>query len=386
MQESFDIAASSGRYKVVIGQGLLKHVIESNPCAIFLIDDYLSNLVSIPLAQTIFVNASEANKALERMADIIIKLRELGANRSTHLIAIGGGVVQDIASFSASIYMRGIRWSYMPSSLLSMADSCIGGKSSINVLGYKNLIGNFYPPSEIYVDVVFTKTLTTEMIIGGLFEAGKICYARGHSYFQSYLANAPATKMPLESIENIIICSLKTKKWFIETDEFDQKERLLLNFGHTFGHAIEASTDFGVSHGVAVGIGMLVAINFSIGKGWLTAIGIANTRVLSAHIRELLAPQGAAVVSSPPVINLVQTIEKFRSDKKHLSNIFRMVCPKSDGELELVSEVRSDDLIHEITLAYKNALDEIHWEFVQQDDLALGTRTASVAIAIAEHI
>ena len=161
---------------------------------------------------------------------------------------------------------------------------------------------------------------------------------------------------------------------------------MLLNFGHTFGHAIEASTDFGVSHGVAVGIGMLVAINFSIRKGWLTAIGIANTRVLSAHIRELLAPQGAAVVSSPPVINLVQTIEKFRSDKKHLSNIFCMVCPKYDGELELVSEVRSDDLIHEITLAYKNALDEIHWEFVQQDDLALGTRTASVAIAIAEHI
>ena len=98
MQESFDIAASSGRYKVVIGQGLLKHVIESNPNAIFLIDDYLLNFISLPLEQTIFVNASEANKALERMADIIIKLRELGANRSTHLIAIGGGVVQDIAS------------------------------------------------------------------------------------------------------------------------------------------------------------------------------------------------------------------------------------------------------------------------------------------------
>jgi 3-dehydroquinate synthase len=364
MQESFEVSASGGSYRVVVGRGLLKQVIVDNPDAIFMVDDYFSSLLSIPVDRQILVNTSESNKALEYMAEIILKLRELGANRATHLVAVGGGVIQDIATFSASIYMRGIRWTYMPTTLLSMADSCIGGKSSINVLGYKNLVGNFYPPREVLIDVDFVASLDDEKVVGGLFEAAKICYARGYQDFQAYLSDSPAARMSTANVQAIIVRTLKTKKWFIETDEFDQKERLLLNFGHTFGHAIEAGTNFGVSHGIAVGIGMMVAVEFAKKRGWLSQHGLERTASLTSHIHSLLDLDGGGLVASPPAIHLDLTLDKFNNDKKHLSNVYRMVCPRGNGELELVSEEKNHEVLRDITVAYEGALRDIGWKVV----------------------
>jgi 3-dehydroquinate synthase len=332
------------------------------------------------------VNAAESNKALECMAGIILKLRELGANRATHLVVVGGGVIQDIATFSASIYMRGIRWTYMPSTLLSMADSCIGGKSSINVLGYKNLVGNFYPPKEVVIDVDFAATLDPEMIVGGLFEAGKICYARGYDDFQAYLSDDPSVRMSTDTLQRVLVRSLKTKKWFIETDEFDQKERLLLNFGHTFGHAIEASTHFGVSHGVAVGIGMMVAVEFAKARGWLSQAGLKRTEVLASHVRSLLSLDGRGLVVSPPVIHLDLALEKFDNDKKHLSGVYRMVCPRRDGELELVSEPKNSDVLRDIAFAYENALKAITWEVLPVSGDKIGAGVTPVHPAVQQQM
>ena len=362
MQESFEVSASSGSYRVIVGHDLLKQVIIENSDAIFLVDDYFESLLSIPAGRRILINASENNKALEYMAEVILKLRELGANRSTHLVVLGGGVIQDIATFCASIYMRGIQWTYMPSTLLSMADSCIGGKSSINVLGYKNLVGNFYPPKEVLVDIDFVVSMDSEKIVGGLFEAAKICYARGFEDFQAYLCDAPDARTSRDNIQAIVVRALKTKKWFIETDEFDQKERLLLNFGHTFGHAIEAGTDFGVSHGIAVGVGMMVAVEFAQKRGWLSAMGLNRTAGLISHIHDLISFDNAALAASSPVINLDLTVEKFKNDKKHLTNKFRIICPRGDGELELIAEERNEDVIADIVFAYEVALRSIGWK------------------------
>lgn len=364
MQESFEVSASGGNYQVVLGRGLLNQVIARHPDAIFLMDDFFESLLSIPTDRCILVNASESNKALECMAEIILKLRELGANRSTHMVAVGGGVIQDIATFSASIYMRGIQWTYMPTTLLSMADSCIGGKSSINVLGYKNLVGNFYPPKEVLVDVDFIATMDSENIVGGLFEAAKICYARGYEDFKAYLSDGPDARASKDKVQSIINRALRTKKWFIETDEFDQKERLLLNFGHTFGHAIEASTNFGVSHGVAVGIGMIVAVEFAKKRGWLSETGLQRTDRLTSHILAMLTLDGSALVSKPPTIHLDLTLDKFNNDKKHLSHKYRMVCPRGDGELVLVSEEKNHEVQREIAFAYESALNAIDWKVI----------------------
>lgn len=364
MQESFEVSASGGSYRVVVGRGLLKQVIVDNPDAIFMVDDYFSSLLPIPVDRQILVNASESNKALECMAEIVLKLRELGANRATHLVVVGGGVIQDIATFSASIFMRGIRWTYMPTTLLSMADSCIGGKSSINVLGYKNLVGNFYPPREVLIDVDFVVSLDAEKVVGGLFEAAKICYARGYQDFQAYLSDGPAARMSTANVQAVIVRALKTKKWFIETDEFDQKERLLLNFGHTFGHAIEAGTNFGVSHGIAVGIGMIVAVEFAKKRGWLSQPGLERTASLTSHIHSLLALDGGGLVAPPPAIHLDLILDKFNNDKKHLSNVYRMVCPRGDGALELVSEEKNHEVLRDIAVAYESALRDIGWKVV----------------------
>lgn len=361
MQESFEVSASGGSYRVVVGRSLLKEVIANNPDAIFMVDDYFAPLLSIPVDRRILVKASESNKSLECMTEIVLKLRELGANRATHLVAVGGGVIQDVATFSASIYMRGIRWTYMPTTLLSMADSCIGGKSSINVLGYKNLVGNIYPPKEVLIDVDFAASLDAEKVVGGLYEAAKICYARSYQDFQGYLSEGPAARMSADNVQRIIFRALRTKKWFIETDEFDQKERLLLNFGHTFGHAIEAGTNFGVSHGIAVGVGMIIAIEYAKKRGWLSPTGIERTSSLSTHAKSMLQLDGGSIVAAPAAIDLNLVMEKFNNDKKHLSDVYRMVCPRGDGELELVSEAKNDDTHRDITWAYESALREIGW-------------------------
>lgn len=366
MQESFEVAASSGSYQIIVGNALLKKVITDNPNAIFMVDDYLASSLPVPADRRILVNASEGNKSLECMAEIIIKLRELGANRDSHLIAVGGGVIQDIATFSTSIYMRGISWTYMPTTLLSMADSCIGGKSSINVQGYKNLVGNFYPPQQVLIDVDFVKSLDAEKVVGGLFEAAKICYAHSYQAFQDYLTEVPAAQMKADAVQRIIVRALKTKKWFIETDEFDQKERLLLNFGHTFGHAIEAGTNFGVSHGIAVGIGMIVAIEFAKKRAWLSIIGIERTSVLAAHVRSMLQVGGRDIVAAPADMDLGLILEKFDNDKKHLSGSYRMLCPRGDGALELIAERKSDDVRHDIAEAFEAALGQIGWHLAEK--------------------
>jgi 3-dehydroquinate synthase len=359
MQESFKISSSTGNYSVVLGTGLLDKVVEQHKAAIFMIDERLVNVLPDSINKRILIKANESIKSLECMPEIVLKMRELGANRTSHLVAIGGGVIQDIATFAASIYMRGIPWTYMPTTLLGMADSCIGGKSSINMLGYKNLVGNFYPPENVLIDMAFIKTLNQEQVVGGLFEAAKICYARGYTQFLDYLKESPAYPMELDNAQRVISRALQTKKWFIETDEFDQNERLLLNFGHTFGHAIEAGCDFGISHGIAVGIGMVVAVEYAKKAKMLSPVGIQRADHLIQHVKSMLGEGLKNVIKHPPKLNLDLIMEKFNNDKKHRTDFYRMVVPKSDGELALISADKIDDVRKNIELAYQTGLANI---------------------------
>lgn len=348
---------------MAIGQGLVSRVVADYPYAIYLVDNFVVNTLPLPEGRVVKVTASEEAKSLERMAEVIANLRRLGAHRRTHLVAIGGGVVQDIATFSASLYMRGISWTYMPTTLLAMADSCIGGKSSINVLGYKNLVGNFYPPKDVLIDVDFTKTLTKEMLVEGLFEAGKICYARNYEAFAGYLVEA--SNIRLSSLQRVILRALQTKKWFIEIDEFDQKERLLLNFGHTFGHALEAGTDYALSHGIAVGLGMMVAVDYANDQSWLSTTGKEHASVLAAHVRSMIGVGNDCIVKPPVVVDLVRVMEKFENDKKHLAEAYRIVCPRHDGALELIAVPKTDQTRAGIAAAYRNALSNLAWKYAE---------------------
>lgn len=361
MQESFEVISSIGSYKVIVGANTLAEVLDSNPDAIYLIDACLENRLPLSIHKRIVVTANEKNKSLEAMPEVISQIRALGANRMTHLVVIGGGVLQDIGTFCASVYMRGVSWTYMPTTFLGMADSCIGGKSSINVLGYKNLVGNFYPPKDVVIDVNFIKSLNAEQIVGGLYEAAKICFARGYDYFQEYLLRSPSPEITLENAQAIILHSLKTKKWFIEIDEFDQKERLLLNYGHTFGHAIEAGTDFSISHGVAVGVGILVSIEYVKSLSILSESGLKKVNHLLLHIKSMLGYGTEGVIETLPTLKLDLIIEKFNNDKKHLTNQYRIVVPSRDGILELVSIEKSENSLNRISQAYMSVFKDIGW-------------------------
>jgi len=355
MLESFEVFTSGGKYTVSVGVNLLQQIKPSEQ-ALYVIDDYLVDKLKLNSQSIITIPALETSKNLDYMSGVIEKMRILGANRDTHVYAIGGGIIQDIATFVNSIYMRGLPWTYFPSTLLSMADSCIGGKSSINVRGYKNLVGNIYPPSEVFVDMDFCKTLGPNEIIGGLAEAVKICYARGPEVFNQYLQLNPGYPLEGETGVRVIFTALLAKKWFIEIDEFDQAERLLLNYGHTFGHALEASSNFALAHGVAVALGMLVAIECANLVGSLDGVGKESSNQLDTYLVKLLAPLKLEITDTLSKMDWSVVFSKFEGDKKHRQNAYRMVIPSSSGGLVLHSLPKDENSRLLIEQAYLRAL------------------------------
>lgn len=288
---------------------------------LLLVDAFFRDRLSLPdRLPVLWIEATEEAKALEQTLPLFVALKDAGLGRSSQLTAIGGGVVQDIATFLASLFMRGIPWSYVPTTFLGMADSCLGGKSSINVGPYKNLIGNFHPPRRIQILPAFARTLPGVELAGGLAEAAKIAYCRGASSFASYERLAEPVisgNWQEHQLAELLHATLAVKKWFIETDEFDQAERRLLNFGHTWGHALESATAFAIPHGLAVAIGMLAAIRFTGQQS--SSIALWN------HCLALLSPViEAAQLQS---FNPERFLQAFRADKKHSPGQFHLIVP-----------------------------------------------------------
>jgi 3-dehydroquinate synthase len=343
MSVLFKVQASTGPYQVEIGTGLELKPAKKNSFSIT--DELVARLWEASIPKNVFpVLANEKNKTLETAAQIIEAMRSNGIQRGSHLEAFGGGIIQDLATITASLYMRGIDWTYHPTTLLGMVDSCIGGKSSINVGPYKNIAGNFYPPKEIIIDVEFCKTLPVSEQVAGLCEAIKICYASKISSFEQFVKRFSQLSLPLSSnqLVELVELSLLTKKAFIEEDEFDHGSRLLLNFGHTFGHAIEAATHFSITHGVAVGIGMLAEIRMGMLLNKCHDLP-QRAKHLDSYIRGLLnnIPD---MVNTIRNLNVTSAHQAFTSDKKHTNQSYVIITLDKQGYLERVSTPVTDDL------------------------------------------
>lgn len=329
MQKLFDIDSKLSSYSVYLDHTKDLSVLLDTYDAVIADDFFRVSLGEHP--KIIYVTANEYNKSYEAVAPLFLQLKAMKINRSGTLCAIGGGVIQDIATFVCSLYMRGIRWTYYPTTYLGMADSCVGGKSSINMANIKNLIGNFYPPTQIVINPYFLSTLSKVDVVCGLLEAIKICYARSPQDFDKII---PIVKDYLETqdigfLQNILIQSLMHKKWFIEIDEFDKKERQLLNFGHTFGHAIEANCNYAIPHGIAVGLGMKLAYMFASAN---TVLHDAPHQLVSL-IDSLI--QYADIVT-PELISQIEThsiFSSFTSDKKHRNEHYIVIVFGKDGTL-----------------------------------------------------
>lgn len=192
------------------------------------------------------VRADETNKTIQTSVDLVNFLTSINFTKSDGLVVVGGGITQDLSAFTAAIYKRGIRWTFMPTTLLSMCDSCIGAKSCLNVDGTKNQVGTFYPPNRVIINLAFLKTLNPTDVDSGLGEMYKL-YAIGGLEWEGVRPD-----------EDAIRTALAIKKVVIEDDEFEKGPRAALNYGHTFGHVFEAMSNFKIPHGIAVLMGMYV--------------------------------------------------------------------------------------------------------------------------------
>jgi 3-dehydroquinate synthase len=206
------------------------------------------------LPNMIVITAEESQKSYDGATWIIEALIKCGLNRESHLVAIGGGITQDITCWIASTFMRGIDWSFVPTTLLAQADSCIGSKSSINFRAFKNMLGTFYPPKHVLIVEQFRTTLSEADIKSGIAEIVKLAIING---------DEPDFLRSIVGANNDIHYALHIKKSYIEFDEFDRGIRNRLNYGHCFGHAIETASDYQIPHGIAVAMGMDLANGFS---------------------------------------------------------------------------------------------------------------------------
>lgn len=348
--EMFELTIQSSirSYPIIIESGAIKSL--KNRHSLILADINLSKIAHSLGREVIELSASEERKTLGTCEAVLSQLKVLGANRDTVLLAIGGGYIQDIATLASSLYMRGISWIYVPTTLMAMMDSCVGGKSSINVGSAKNLVGNFYPPMEIIIDPSLIATLDESAIASGLSEGVKICYAKGPSSFEKFCTfretvDDYGSPLAAEWIAHV----LNAKKWFVETDEFDQGPRKLLNFGHTFGHALESATDFAIPHGVAINIGVLAALQHP-----LSHRGPLEERLVQECLL-ILAPILNHLDSDLISFDSKKFELAFLGDKKHSSQHFRLILSQQ-GTLRVVEVERNEEEIAVVNEAMRKAL------------------------------
>lgn len=206
-----------------------------------------------------YLDAVEAKKNMDTVMDIISFWQKSGVRKNWTIICVGGGITQDVTTIASNLFLRNIEWYFFPTTLLSMCDSCIGGKCGINFNGYKNQIGVFYPPHKIFIDTKFIDTLTQDDYINGWGELLKFSLTSNSDFFNKLLKEKQY--IPCKEIAQYIYAGLLVKKAIIEEDEFETDLRRVLNYGHTFGHALEAYSHNEIPHGKGVIWGIDV-VNF----------------------------------------------------------------------------------------------------------------------------
>jgi len=311
-------------------------------------DTYRSQLTSF-LGNDFYylINASESNKEYSNLAKYYDTLIKNQFTKNDILVAIGGGIIQDISGFVSSTLYRGIRWIFIPTTLLAQADSCIGSKTSINFDSQKNLIGTFYPPDAIFIDTRFCQTLTPEYFNSGLGEIIKFhLQADQKEYVRLKKFLSLKNKHSSHALKRIIWSTLKIKRSYFERDEFDLDRRNLLNYGHCFGHALESASDFKVNHGEAVIVGMGFANLLSLRRGMMGEEKYGEfEEILKRHYPRF----------DLSTIDINDIIFYLKQDKKRIGNDLTMILSKDIGKqckYNDVSEKEIRDTFNEFLKIY----------------------------------
>lgn len=336
------IKAATKEYDVVFKEDmsfLSSLAKESN--AFFVVDRnvwnlYRDELVDISEQAPYLLDAVEGGKVIETALSICEGMVEMDAKRNAHLISIGGGITQDVTGFAANILYRGIAWTFVPTTLLAACDSCIGGKTSLNYKRYKNLLGTFYPPNNIFVCPRFFETLSESDLKSGLGEVVKFNVMGGEDTLLSLEESLPKLlALDPSTVNQFVQNSLLYKKSIIEEDEFDGGRRVLFNFAHTFGHAFEVSSNYVVPHGSAVALGIVAANSVSYSRGVMDDRTVYRIEKLVNAI----LPNYAANLIDPDI-----SIEAIRKDKKQVGSKLTAVLLDSSLRLHVVHDIEEDEV------------------------------------------
>lgn len=288
----------------------------------------------------IFLNSAEKNKTFASVDIVINKLIDFKASRDTILFSFGGGTISDITGFVASVYMRGINWGIISTSLLSQVDACVGGKTGVNYKSSKNLIGSFCHPEVVFIPINVLETLQDREYNAGLAEIIKYGLAFDKYFFDYLVSNKEQIKDKNKSIlKNIISRSINYKAKVVVADEKETIRhggRALLNLGHTFGHAIETITAYKeFLHGEAVGLGILLAARLSVQLGFISSSD-------EAQITDLIS--FFCLPTKLPEFTAKELVSIIYRDKKFISGKLRLVLLRKIGEAVVYENLTSEEL------------------------------------------
>ena len=348
-----DVALGARSYPIHVGPGVLQEagtllretlassrvVIVTNPVvsAHWLAPLQDSLRAAGVAAEALIVPDGETHKSMSTLEHVLTRLLELHAERSTPVVALGGGVVGDLAGFAAAIYQRGVPFVQVPTTLLAQVDSSVGGKTAINHPLGKNMIGAFHQPLAVLADTRCLDTLPDRELAAGMAEVIKYGAIMDASFFAWLETNIDALMArDADAMTHAIAQSCALKAQVVARDERETGDRALLNFGHTFGHAIETGVGLGEwLHGEAVAAGMVMAAELSLRRGELSREDVARLRALLARAR---LPVDA------PALGRARYRELMLRDKKVVAGSIRFILLKGLGRAYVAADVADRDL------------------------------------------
>lgn len=342
-------------YPIHIGNGLISEVnyfkdaiknkrviIVTNDTVAPLYLDRLKNTLSDYQVCECILPDGEKFKTLDSFNKIITTMLENSLGRDCTVIALGGGVIGDLAGFAAASYQRGVDFIQVPTTILSQVDSSVGGKTGVNHELGKNMIGAFYQPKTVVIDLNCLKTLPKREISAGLAEVVKYGIIWDYDFFQFLESNISGiTELDNKLLEHMIYTCCSIKAEVVHLDEREGGVRALLNLGHTFGHAIESYMGYGVwLHGEAVAAGMVIAANVARLKGFVDA-------TYTERIKSLLEKAGLPA-EAPKEMTYKDFLQKMVHDKKVKNGCIRYVIPTQTGKSEVMSDISEDIIVKAI--------------------------------------
>lgn len=335
------VKAESKHSRILIGvPENLSGYLPAGNCIIITDENVLSLYAHrLPSCPVIVIGTGEKMKTLDTLALIFEKLVEYEADRTTFILAVGGGIVCDVAGFAASVYMRGLRFGFVSTTLLSQVDASVGGKNGVNFMGYKNMIGVFGQPEFVICDTSMLTTLNQREFRAGFAEIIKAAAIKDSKLFDYLEEKAEeALDQVADVLERVIFDSVMIKASVVEADERETGERKKLNFGHTFAHGLEHLT--GILHGEAVSLGMVFAAKLSVKTGHL-ASGDAE------RIIRLLERYGLPVSTE---IDMEQLLQAMKKDKKREGDSIHLILLNRIGNAVIFTTTYSqlEKLTHDL--------------------------------------